>query len=340
MAHVDKIVSSKNSIFHPIPQQNDVGIDGIIEFIINGETTGCCVAIQVKAGSHYTKNGNFKIPCNIAHIRYWSSHILPVAGIVVDPTTDEARWIDITAHFEHVSHAKSCTILAKEAFSRESFNDFVAHFIAYIPKYSDARHFASALRSFSKTEELPECISGIRSLFSFHRNKFETWFYILAALRFFRGHTLLRYIVVSLAHIPGHGDIFWHEKNIVSEVTRKSVLDFFSKSLSRDDILTLIGAIDSETGIDRGTIGQCVDSIIRTIPARLPILESIAHDLSVDSMARFWATLLYIEYRQGASPEECITLLEKVIPSAEQDDQERFKGIREMLLNGELMHFY
>ena len=47
--HVGKVLASANCIFIPIPQENDIGNDAFIEFIVDQEATGCCIAAQIKS---------------------------------------------------------------------------------------------------------------------------------------------------------------------------------------------------------------------------------------------------------------------------------------------------
>jgi hypothetical protein len=99
---VENIVSEASSIFRPIPQDTDVGIDGYIEFVENEIVTGTLVAVQIKAGASFLKQYSddkyFSINASRADMNYWNSHSIPVALIAYDPTTKLSGWLDITGY--------------------------------------------------------------------------------------------------------------------------------------------------------------------------------------------------------------------------------------------------
>jgi hypothetical protein len=117
----------------------------------------------------------------------------------------------------------------------------------------------------------------------------------------------------------------------------------FRSYLSRDDVLALISVIDDETGLGRGSIGQCVEAIIQLAPKRATILESIAADLSVDDRKRFRAILLLVSILQWKQLEHCAEIITRIIGTFPDDgpDEEREKiaGILETLKGGDLIDF-
>src|SRR5438874_700122 len=53
---VQKTVNEHSSIFHPVHQENDLGVDGVIELVKSVESSGHLVAIQIKSGESYFPN--------------------------------------------------------------------------------------------------------------------------------------------------------------------------------------------------------------------------------------------------------------------------------------------
>ncbi len=312
--HVAKIVSANNSVFQLIAQENDIGNDAYIEFVLNQRSTGCCIAAQIKSGESYRRNGSFAIPSDLAHRQYWRNHILPVAGIVYDPVTDTARWIDLTdylkRHNETTEH-HSIVLPEENILDLEGFTQMRQHFLAYKDTYSNDSHFVEALKGLAKINDSDRTFSAIRSLFAFHRNRIETWFYIISCLRHFHGSPVIRSLVIALCHIPGHPDIFWGKGNIIEEETRKEALQLLRRLTTRDDVLAIIGAID-ENGIDRGQIGQCVHSIVDVVDDNVSKLTSIAGDVSVDDDSRYWAFILIIFVMQSVDLPKTIELTEQL----------------------------
>ena len=82
---VRAVVEASNSIFNEIPQQNDIGIDGIIE-LIKINPIGHCIAVQIKSGSSFFTPA--KSECHFPvdnHAAYWLKYPLQVYGIVYVP---------------------------------------------------------------------------------------------------------------------------------------------------------------------------------------------------------------------------------------------------------------
>ena len=66
------VVENTGSIFNEIHQENDVGIDAIVEFFSDEQPVNKLVAFQVKSGASYydIKNEECKIPVE-DHYDYW-----------------------------------------------------------------------------------------------------------------------------------------------------------------------------------------------------------------------------------------------------------------------------
>jgi hypothetical protein len=298
--HIAKVVNQANCIFQSIDQQNDVGLDGYIELIVDEHATGCCLAAQVKSGASYCKDGDWEIPSDSKHVTYWKSHLLPVCGIVYDPASDSARWVDITAAVRDADPSRGMTIKipAKNEFSASAFSNFSAHFLAYRESMSASAHFGRTLDDLAKTDDLTLCGTAMRSLFSFHRNNSSAWHFLILSLPALKHEALKRYAAIALCHIPGHGDIFWHSKNDICEATRKKALASIRAHLGRDGVIALLSTIVEGEGIGRGTVGQCVHAIIAVLPTGSELLKTIILDQSVEELSRYWAVLIFIDLEQ------------------------------------------
>jgi hypothetical protein len=329
---VAKVTNEANCLFHEVDQKNDIGNDAFIEFIVEQTATGCCIATQIKSGSSYVRNGRFFFTSDEKHFKYWRNHFLPFCGFVYDPVSDTVRWVDITAHVSSKPTQFTIELPDDNIFDRAHFDSFRDHFLSYRPLFSDAANFGKALKEFSHTEDSARCVNGIRALFSFHRNQIETWYFVVSTINNFRGHPLLRFLVATLAHVPGHMDIFWVPgKNTIPESVCAEAELVLKRMLSRDSILTLLGAID-DGGIERGTIGQCVDAIVHLAPHRRECLESIIFDANVPADLRYWALLLQIIYEQNRDHSYCVAITEKASSYfTDEEYQERVRSILETL---------
>ncbi|QDT47791.1 hypothetical protein Pan258_18280 [Symmachiella dynata] len=98
--YVRQIVNDHGSIFHPIHQENDIGIDGYIELFQSEQSTGSVIAVQVKSGDSYLSGigKTFKVSVDQDHLDYWCSYPIPVVIICYSPSNRIAAWTSITEY--------------------------------------------------------------------------------------------------------------------------------------------------------------------------------------------------------------------------------------------------
>jgi hypothetical protein len=260
--------------------------------------------VQIKSGSSYVSPDGTRhfLRSDKHHFQYWSDHLLPIAAIVYDPRTSRAAWKDVTRYLrEHPESASdgpfSIPIPSTQEFCVERFPEFRDHFLAYQDEYRQEANFGLAIEKFADVDDIEGCLDGIRSLFSFHRQRFGSWFVLISSFRFFRGHPLSSTLVAVLCHIPGHPDIFWHSGNIVEQSVENAAMEMIRERFGREEMLVLLEAVD-EDGFQRGSIGQAAHSIIVGVRNRNQLLESIAFDANAPEPARFHALLLLIFHTQ------------------------------------------
>lgn len=324
VSHVAKVVAQANCVFQSVDQQNDVGIDGYIELVTDEKASGCLLAVQIKSGASYCLGENWHIPADAGHIQYWKNHVLPVCGFVYDPDSDSARWVDISQLLEKQEcvGGQKISVPAHNLFDLESFTKFSGHFLEHRERRSNDAYFGRTLDAFANTEDIISCDAALRALVTFHRNRIATWYYIIMALPSMKGHALIRRLVAHLSHIPGHPDIFWHEKNIINEETSRAGIDLLKRSIKRDSMVALLDAIPEGEGFGRGTLGQCVYSIIIKIPKAETMLESIVSDATLDQVLRYWGLLILIDLGQGTDRTSIIAFIERVQGTFTEDIQD------------------
>jgi Domain of unknown function (DUF4365) len=317
--YVRATVEQCNCIFHEIDLDNDIGNDAYIEFIEKEEATGCIIAAQIKSGQSYFRDDRryAAIQCDRDHFEYWVSHSLPIVMIAYNPDDGSAAWCDVTESLmrepekiekgPYVVHVPlSCR------FAPGNFATFYHHFLKYRQIYKQDGYLGRALRDFASLDNREACFDGIFSLFSFHRDRIESWYYIISCFRNFRDHPALIELIIAVCHLTGHGDIYWHRNNIIDEETRKEARALLSSHFSRDELTMMLGEIDEENGICHGSIGQCVQSIVDALGGSDELLGSVAFDGSVAENTRYWALMLLAYYMQDRGHESC-TLLERYL---------------------------
>lgn len=312
------LVERQNSTFQEIDLHNDLGNDAYVEFVVEESATGCCVALQIKSGASYRSASNrYAFQSDRDHFEYWASHTLPVLAVIFDPERGKAAWTDITEHLRSVPSATAegpYTIYADRELSESTFAEFQNHCLRYREQYSTEPNFGRALESFSVRQDVERCFDGLGSLFSYHRHQMATWYYFISCISNYREHPILRPLVIRLSHIPGHGDIFWSHRNAIDEEVRRSALLLMKERFDRRDAITLLSAID-DSGIDRGTIGQCVHALVDTMVDPVSVMESIAIDQGLNDRVRHSAMLFAVCAVQSQGTSAALAFLERIRPS-------------------------
>ena len=108
-------------------------------------------------------------------------------------------------------------------------------------------------------------------------------------------------LIYYLAHIPWHGDIAYTGENIT--VATKAHAKGLLARFSREQVIKLLGFINEETAISRGSIGQSVEAIISSLPNADNFLEDIVLDNSLKNFTReFAAIILAMHKGTSAAP--------------------------------------
>jgi len=99
---VQEVVNGHGSIFRPVHQETDVGIDGHIELVDSGTASGRLVAVQIKSGDSYLveKEDQFRVPVDEKHLSYWKSYMVPVILVCYSPTKSLAAWTSVRDYVE------------------------------------------------------------------------------------------------------------------------------------------------------------------------------------------------------------------------------------------------
>jgi len=139
--YVRTIVEASNCIFNEIHQENDIGIDAIIEIIRNEYPTGHCIGVQIKSGNSFydSKNNECSIPVE-NHEKYWKDYPLPVYGIVYIPSKRQGYWIKIKEYFRDKNQTSYIRFECTKAniFDQANFTRlFVSKLLKEIPSRDD-----------------------------------------------------------------------------------------------------------------------------------------------------------------------------------------------------------
>lgn len=298
---VRMVVEGAGSLFIKIEQENDLGIDALFEFIRDERPINKQIAVQIKSGASYYSPDTEECAFPIGdHRSYWSSHPLPVFGIVYVPARRAAYWVNIKRYLKANADAATVRFPATQAnlFNEQTFAAlFVPAVLGEVPQLS----YDEAIR-LADSHRPSETYLGLLVLFRRYPGDRAVWDRLVSLFKALPVEEIPPVWVYWLAHIPGHGDILYYGQAPTEEI-RAYVRGMFSQ-FGYAEILKLLELIDPEDQIGRGTVGQSVEAIISSLPQARELLRRIISAQAVPMPVRESAALiLAMNEGHAAQPE-------------------------------------
>jgi hypothetical protein len=292
---VKTVIESAGCIFHKIEQENDLGIDAIVELAKDGLPLCKQIGVQIKSGqSFYNAQANQCLIPVSNHFEYWSKYPLSVCGIVYIPALNCANWVDIK---RYLKQSGPCATIRFNRTKLNAFESdaFVKFFIPTILKDLPKLSFDEAAALFHSTDP-SETHLGLVVLFHIAPNDLGVWDWFID---FFKSKAIDKIppiLVYYFAHIPWHGDIAYSGEGFNKE-TKAHVQKRFGE-FNKQDIVKLLSFIDDENGIARRSLGQSVEAIVSSLPNRDDLLLEIVQDDRLAIFLRECAALIYAYHFQ------------------------------------------
>jgi len=308
--YIRSIVEATSCLFHKIEQENDLGIDCIIEFTKDEKPMHKSIAGQIKSGESYydAKSNQCKIPVD-SHYEYWTNYPLPVYGFVVVPQLEKAYFVNIKKYLENKKEVKTIKYECTRAntIDLKSFRDiFVPGILGDIPTID----LALAI-SFFESSKPQESYLGAKVLFRKYKNQKITWDKFLDYLENNSIDDFNLNIIYFLAHIPWHPDLYHYgeeQKRDIRNYAKEKI-----QKLNKVTVLKLINFIDLDEGIVRGSIGQSVEAILSTVNGIENYLIDFVKDQNLQLETREVSCAI-LAYYQG---ENSIEVIEKLTSESE-----------------------
>lgn len=282
-------VESAGSLFIKIEQENDLGIDALFEFIRDERPLNKQIAVQVKSGASYYNTESEECAFPIGdHRSYWSAHPLPVFGIVYVPSKKAAFWVNVKRYLKTNGEATTVRFPATQAnlLAAETFATlFVPAVLGEVPQLS----YDEALR-LADSHRPSETYLGLLVLFRRHLNDHAVWDRLVSLFKSLPVDEIPSVWVYWLAHIPGHGDIFYYGQ--APSVDTKAYVRAKFAQFGIADVIKLLYMIDPENQIGRGTVGQSVEAIISSLPNAAALLRQVLSAADVSLPVRESAALI------------------------------------------------
>ena len=305
--YVRSVVESGGSLFIKIEQENDLGIDALFEFIRDERPLNKQIAVQIKSGASYYSADSEECAFPTGdHRVYWSSHPLPVFGIVYVPARQAAFWVNLKSYLKGNPQATTVRFTATQAnrFASDTFASlFLPAILGEIPQltYEEAVRLADSHRP-------SETYLGLLVLFRRFPGDKAVWDRLLHLFKTLPVEDIPPVWVYWLAHIPGHGDILYYGKTPTPEVKEYVRKQFALFGYA--EVVKLLAMIDPENQIGRGTIGQSVEAIVSSLPGSAAVLRRViaTDDLPLDLRE---SAALILAMNEGIDAEPDLLQLQK-----------------------------
>jgi hypothetical protein len=118
--------------------QEDVGVDGTIEIVIDGFPTGKIVGGQIKSGTSYIRSetaNSFRFYPDKDDVDYWLSLTIPIFLFVHDPRDGAVYWVDVQKQLG--SHAQASAEKGPGSIMFEKANKLDEDFKEYLKRHFD-----------------------------------------------------------------------------------------------------------------------------------------------------------------------------------------------------------
>lgn len=256
----------RDCYFQEVDQQNDFGKDAYVDLPQSDETQGHCAALQIKAGTSYRRHsGGYFIPID-QHAKSWRESTVPVFGIVFDPEINWLGWVDLTGYLRENPRIESgnITVPSGNALSDASFAEFCRAVGSYRQSPSDSLFLN--LLSVSPQRQA----QALTDAWALSRRDAR---YLLLCRRSMLelSRPATRWLLWRLSHVAGNPDIFYVHETWLPTATQARLRESFRWSVA--ELVHAFAAIDPHEEWGRGTLGQCLDTLLLAdgnFPSQLP----------------------------------------------------------------------
>lgn len=228
-------------------------------------------------------------------VPYWDSsnllarsHPLPVFGLVYVPSLKTAYWVNVKRYLKANPTATIVRFPATEAnkFDSGTFNKL---FQPVVVGGTPQLEIDEAFR-LTRSKKAAETYLGLLVLFRRYPNNTSVWQELVRTFQIRPKEEIPPVLLYWLAHIPGHGDIFYFGETLTRH-TRAFAANLFTHFDLRD-VVKLLSFIDSEEQIGRGTLGQSIEAIVFCLPESRNMLREIGRSSVFEMPLRESAALI------------------------------------------------
>lgn len=302
--YVEKIVNLNDDIMTRIPQENDRGLDIVIEYKDkNGEFY--TFSAQVKSGKSYfnVNNDEISIASDFQHFKYWMNHNLYVVLFVYNPETEKCFWLDLTSYVNELEDTKNFRIKSKNIrpLNAETYQDMINYINAKIGDHKKNYFLSKTIRSIISMSNNDKEEKLLYSALN-HRDEVFLWITILYKLRNSDDKKTIRFLIKMLSYITHNPDIWWNKYNILNDDVKNLAVKEFNIHFNDDVVIKLLSSFDVDEYL-RGQLGQSVFHILELSADSSQCLLKFIKNKNIDADLRYKAWILYPTYRTNYDEE-------------------------------------
>ena len=286
--HVASVVNDHGSVFRPVHQETDVGVDGHIEFAQAEVATGKLVAVQVKSGDSYLANNGieFRVPVDRRHMDYWSTYPLPVILVCYSPIEKAAAWICIKTYVEIEQYHERMPIASIRVPRSSNFDvqALTCKIANLADEYADRRILIDCIDK-CLTGDSKQKFQGL-SILSAHPDSRDSRLiaFISRRLLFDEDKSVADEAIYTLAYHVGRFRWSWNPNNL----TERKLIEYASSlccDLTSLECRKLIERVDDELFGGPDAFGERVFDLLACSSEAPAVMHEIAVDRT-QSLAR------------------------------------------------------
>jgi hypothetical protein len=326
--YVRSLVNRMECSFQEFSHHNDQGNDCYIEFVENLIPSNYGVFVQIKSGDSFKDGSGYKIPADKRHIAYWAKSLYKAIGIVHDAGESKAFWVDLSLYIKSnpqilQQETHNIRVCKDNELNDSTFNQFVEYCTQYKAELQAYDNLGRSLELFADVGNPENCFEGFKALYSIHRDKEVSLFYLISNFSRIRDEKIRRHILGILSNYFNR-DIFWHANNIKHFPSEESVATtkrILSDCFGITEIKCMVPYM--QEGVVRGSFSYLVYLILSSIRDSHLILKDICFNLNEEIDFRNFCFWLYLHLAKFKSVEETIMNADKYLnqfPDARNDD--------------------
>lgn len=302
--YVEKIVNLNDDIMTRIPQENDRGLDIVIEYKDkNGEFY--TFSAQVKSGNSYfnTKKDGVSIASDFQHFKYWMNHNLYVILFTYNPETDECFWLDLTKYVNDIEDTQNFRIKSQniKRLDTDTYQEMIEYINDKIKDHKRNYLLSKTIRSIISMSDIKKDKKLLYSTLN-HRNEIFLWITILYKFRTTDDIKVIRFMITVLSYITANPDIGRNNYNILKNDIQALAIEEFNSHFDEKLVIKLLSAFDIEE-YNRGQLGQSVFHILELHSNSSLYLLNIIRNCNIDAETRYKAWVLYPTFRSDYDEE-------------------------------------